>query len=52
MTDFTIKQKLRELLSNYEGLRCKVCLSDDELVLLDGRVTTLENDVLLIQFSN
>jgi hypothetical protein len=49
MTDFTIKQKLRELLSNYEGLRCKVCLSDDELVLLDGRVTTLENDVLLIQ---
>jgi hypothetical protein len=49
MTDFTIKQKLRDLLSRIEGLSCKVCLIDDEIVLLDGRVTTLESDVLIIQ---
>jgi hypothetical protein len=49
MTDFTIKQKLRDLLSRVEGLSCKVCLIDDELVLVDGRVTVIEGDITTIE---
>lgn len=46
MTPYTVKQQLRDIVSNYEALKCKVCLIDDEIVVIEEDIDNLQDDLL------